>query len=227
MYLGLSLDTWNIALQIFVGLTAFAATALFVAQRAVIVLQDDAEKKAEYDLKKYKSDAAERLDKAIKEADRKIAEANTRGEEAKSESSKANERAGNALARAAELERVNIELREKMASRRISAEQHNILVDILSKSPAPFDIALMGDPESVLFANDLLKTFADAHWAVGQKELPLSEIWTGLVLFQTDDPAGSIMLQALTAAKIPFSIGDDAHKRSKATIMVGNKPSQF
>jgi hypothetical protein len=85
----------------------------------------------------------------------------------------------------------------------------------------------MGDPESVLFANDILKTFKDANWTVGAKELPIAEIWTGLVLFQTDDPAMRRILDALLKAKIPFSIGDDAHKRAKATIMVGNKPSLF
>jgi hypothetical protein len=149
-----------------------------------------------------------------------IARANTDASSAISEAAKLS-------LRAAELEKGNIELRTKMASRRISEEQHKILVDELSKIPAPFDIALMSDPESVLYANDILKTFADAHWTVGQKEFPISEIWTGLVLFQTDDPAGGRILQALKKAGVTFTIGDDAHRRPKATIMVGNKPPQF
>lgn len=82
MYLGLSLDFWNILLQIFVGATAFAALGLFVAQRAVIVLQDESEKEAKEALERYKSEAAS-----------KISEASTRGEQAKADASKANARA--------------------------------------------------------------------------------------------------------------------------------------
>jgi hypothetical protein len=146
---------------------------------------------------------------------------------AQADIAKANAKIAEANARVAEAEKQNLDLRAKIASRRITGEQHKILVDELSKSPGLFDIAVMGDPESSLFASDILKTLADAGWTVGARELPLGEIWTGLVLFQTDDPSAKRILDALLKAKIPFSIGDDAHKRPKATIMVGNKPSLF
>jgi hypothetical protein len=146
---------------------------------------------------------------------------------AQADIAKANAQIAEANARVAEAERQNLDLRAKVASRRITEEQHKILVEELSKSPAPFDVALMGDPESVLFASDILKTLKDANWILGAKEFPLGEIWTGLVLFQTDDPAARRILDALKKAKIPVSIGDDAHKRPKVTIMVGNKPSLF
>jgi hypothetical protein len=146
---------------------------------------------------------------------------------AQADIAKAKVQIAEANARVAEAERQNLDLRAKVASRRITAEQHKILVDELSKNPGLFDIAVMGDPESSLFAGDILKTLADAGWTVGGRELPLGEIWTGLVLFQTDDPAARRILDALLKAKIPVSIGDAAHKRPKATIMVGNKPSLF
>ena len=160
-------------------------------------------------------------------SEERIAELTTKGDEARADIAKANVHIAEANARVAEAEKQNLDLRAKIASRRITAEQHKLLVEELAKSPSLFDIALMGDPESVLFASDILKTFADAGWTVGQKELPLGEIWTGLVLFQTDDPAGSRILQAFISAEVEFSIGDAAHKRPKATIMVGNKRSSF
>jgi hypothetical protein len=65
----------------------------------------------------------------------------------------------------------------------------------------------MGDPESALFASDILKTLGDAGWTVGARELPLGEIWTGLVLLQTDDPAARRILDALLKAKSRFLSG--------------------
>jgi len=83
----------------------------------------------------------------------------------------------------------------------------------------------MGDPESSLYAADILKTFTDAGWKVGTKEFPLGIVWTGLILFQTNDPAIQNIKNALTSAHIPFSFGDQT--RDKATIMVGGKPPVF
>ena len=159
---------------------------------------------------------------ARRESGERIVALTTQGDEAK-----ASAKIADANARAAEAERQNLDLRAKIASRRITGEQHELLVREISKLPGLFDIAVMGDPESALFASDILKTLGDAGWTVGARELPLGEIWTGLVLLQTDDPAARRILDALLKAKIPVSIGDDAHKRPMATIMVGNKPSLF
>jgi hypothetical protein len=171
---------------------------------------------------------------ARRESGERIVALTTQGDEAKAtlgvaqaDIAKASAKIADANARAAEAERQNLDLRAKIASRRITGEQHELLVREISKLPGLFDIAVMGDPESALFASDILKTLGDAGWTVGARELPLGEIWTGLVLLQTDDPAARRILDALLKAKIPVSIGDDAHKRPMATIMVGNKPSLF
>jgi hypothetical protein len=137
----------------------------------------------------------------------------------------ANKAAAEASLHAAQVERQNIELRQKFANRRITAEQHAELVAILSTHPNGFNIEAMGDPESGMYAADILKTFADAGWVVDKKEFPLGVIWTGLIVFQSDDPAAAEMSKALHDAGIPFSVGNE--RRDKATIMVGGKPPVF
>ncbi|MFL9863206.1 hypothetical protein PQR67_03350 [Paraburkholderia fungorum] len=138
---------------------------------------------------------------------------------------RANEAAAAANLHAAEVEQQNIELRRKFASRRIDADQHKVLVAELSKQPGVFNIEVMGDPDSGMYAADILKTFTDAGWTVDKKEFPLGVIWTGIILFQTDDPAAAVIAHALKEAKIPFSIGNEYHE--KATIMIGGKPPVF
>jgi len=126
-----------------------------------------------------------------------------------------------------ELRRENFDIRTKIAGRRITAEQHQILVSELSKSPGFFHIESMTDGESALYASDLSKTLKAAHWTSDTPEFPLGEVWEGLIIFQTDDPAALRIALALKAANIPFSIGDDQHKKERATILVGAKPSPF
>jgi hypothetical protein len=165
----------------------------------------------------------ERIAALVSQGDQAKAQLGT----AQADIAKANAQIAEANARVAEAEKQNLDLRAKIASRRVTAEQYKILVDELSKFPAPFDIVVMGDPESALFASDLLKVFADARWILEKRELPLGEIWTGLVVYQTDDPAGDRILQAFLKANLPVSVSDAAYKRPKATIIVGNKPSLF
>jgi hypothetical protein len=123
------------------------------------------------------------------------------------------------------VERQNIELRQKLSSRRSDAAQHSVLIAELSKHPGVFDIESMGDPESGMYAADILATFTASGWTVDKKEFPLGMIWKGLILSQTNDPAFNVIAAALTKAEVPFSIGDQ--HRDKATIMVGGKPPEF
>lgn len=145
--------------------------------------------------------------------------------QAKANIATAQAEAAKANLKTAELERQNLELREKVASRRITEAQHRILIDELSKHRTTFNMEMMGDPESGIFAADILKTFADAGWTVDKKEFPLGIIWIGLVLFQTKDPAFQVVSNALKRASIPFTIGDQS--RDKITIMIGGKPPIF
>jgi hypothetical protein len=178
--LGLSLHGWENAMVVFLIVAGFFALIAGAATWAVVRLQriELAESKEAFE--RYQIAAAKELASARSDADAKIGMANADIAKANAAIAIANERtaearrgAAEAQRRAAESEKQTAELREKVASRRITQNQHKILVEELSKFPAPFDMALMGDPESALYANDILKTFADARWVVGQKEMPL------------------------------------------------------
>jgi hypothetical protein len=127
--------------------------------------------------------------------------------------------------RAAEIDKESLELKQKLANRRITEEQHKILVDILSKKTGRIIIETMGDPESGLFAADILKTFTDSGWGIEGKFLPQGVIWTGLIVYKSPDPDSATVIQALKAAKIPFSVRSET--RDKATIMVGGNQPLF
>jgi hypothetical protein len=126
---------------------------------------------------------------------------------------------------AKEVEKQNIELRIKFASRHIDQRQHTILVSELSKNPSSFNIESMGDPESGMYAADILKTFLDSGWEVDKKEFPLGVIWEGIIIFQTNDPAALRIADAFKKAGINFKIGNQFYE--KATIMIGGKPKSF
>jgi hypothetical protein len=137
----------------------------------------------------------------------------------------ANEQAGIANERAAELEKENLILQQKLANRRITKAQHDVLVAFLSKKRGRIIIETMSDSESGLFAADFLKTFTDSGWEIAGKHFPLAVVWTGLILYNSADPDALTVAKALKLAGIPFSIGTE--QRDKATIMVGGKPPMF
>jgi hypothetical protein len=137
----------------------------------------------------------------------------------------ANSIAATANERAAELEKENLKLQQKLANRRITKEQHDFLVDFLSKRRGTIIIETMSDSESGLYAADLLKTFIDAHWKIGGKHFPTAVIWIGLNVLDSSDPDASTVAEAFKAAGIPFNIGTE--KREKATIMIGGKAPMF
>jgi cell division protein FtsL len=134
------------------------------------------------------------------------------------ETAKANERA-------AELERENLEIRQKVAGRRISKEQHDTIVRLLSPEPATFDMQVMEESEAGLFAADILKTLTDAGWTVDKKEFPLGVVWTNLNISLTDDPAAGRLAAAFQIAGVPFGIANE--RQARVTIIVGGKPSPF
>ena len=125
----------------------------------------------------------------------------------------------------AELERETLKLRQDLADRRITKEQHDILVHILSKRRGRIIIETMSTGESGLFAADILQTFIDSGWEISDKHFPQGVVWIGLILYETSDPNALTVADALKAAGIPFKIGNE--KREKATIMVGGKPPMF
>lgn len=167
----------------------------------------------------------ESLARFKKEADERIAAADSVSEQARADAARANESAGKAHLRAAEVEKQNTELRQKFANRRITEDQNRILTRELAANRAVFNMEVMGDPESGLFAADILKTFTEAGWIVDKKEFPLGVIWTGILIALTDDPAAIRIANAFKAANIEFRIADQ--RRDKATIIVGGKPPVF
>jgi Raf kinase inhibitor-like YbhB/YbcL family protein len=127
--------------------------------------------------------------------------------------------------RASEIEKGSLELKRKLANRRITEEQHKILVGIFSKKIGQIIVETMGDPESGLYAADILKTFTDSGWAIEGKFLPQDAVWTGLILYVSPDPDTATVIQGLKEAIISFSVRSEA--RAKATIMVGGRPPYF
>jgi hypothetical protein len=213
--LGLSLHGWEDAMVVALVIAGAFALVAGVATWAVVKLQRIEISQSAYELDRYKSDAKAAL--AIARAD--IAKASAQIAEA-------NERAATAERKRAELEKQTAELREKVANRRITPEQNDTLVKILSRMPSVVDLASMGDSESGLYAADFLKTFENAGWTIGEKTFPLGEIWTGLLLFQSDDKAVLVIAAALTQAKIPFAWAN-APKTARAKLLFGGRPPFF
>jgi hypothetical protein len=164
-------------------------------------------------------------DGKISEASKAAGEANLTAAGANKEAGVAREKAGEANERAAGFERENLILQQKLANRRISKEQHKFLVDVLSKRRGRVIIETMGDAESGLFAADILRTFEDSEWTIGGKYFPQGVIWTGLIIYNSDDPDALAIAEAFKADGIPFSVG--AERTEKAAIMLGAKPATF
>lgn len=128
-----------------------------------------------------------------------------------------------AIAAQAQLE--TEKLRADFANRRITADQHTRLIEVLSKAKGTINFDVMGDTESGLYAADLLKVFTDAGWKVGEKTFPLGEIWTGLSIEKNSDPLTLEVAQAFKQADISFSVSQ--RDRPSVTLMVGGKPPVF
>lgn len=215
--LGLNLDGWNNLLIASFAIAAVAALVGGIATWWVVRLTGE-------------ESAA--LKVALKNSDERIEGLKTQGDEARSglaeanaQIASANATAAEATLKAAEAERQNLELRDKLGNRRVTPAEHDVLVAGLSDAPGSFNLETMGDPESVLYAADLVKTLQDAHWTMDQNTWPLGVMWTGLLLAQTEDPNAVRLGNALTKAGIAWSIANQ--HRDKATIIVGGRPPYF
>lgn len=184
--------------------SAFESSFLFITSKKVDALK------------------AENLKKIQTAADIKIEEAKSTSEIASKEAAGANERAAEANLLSAKVEKENIELRVKFSNRHIDQAQYRVMIDELAKHKATINIEHFGDAEAIFYRDDIVKTLTDAGWKIGKTEWPLAEVWTGLVIFQTNDPSALVLADALTSAGIPFSIGD--RKRDITTLMIGRKP---
>jgi hypothetical protein len=216
LFLGHDGEFWDFWLIVSVVIAAMAATAIGVATAGSVISHKREAAAANRSLEEYKLHAAEQL-----------AQAQAESENAKKGVAKANEIAAMANQRAAVLEKENLEIRTRIAGRRISEEQHRVLVEELSREPGSFVLQSMTDGESGLYASDIFKVLMDAHWTPLGNEFPMGEVWIGLIVFQTDDPAALRITLALKKAGIAFLVGDNQHKKEKATVLVGAKPAPF
>jgi len=213
-WFGYSLNLWNsvssklLAFAVFTGILAAVASGLssWIASEVSSRIQGASGTRidaAEFELEKSRERTAA-LDVAVADANARVAEANMRTEE---------------------LAAANLEIREKIAARRVTKEQHDVLVQLLSANPSTFDIEVMSDGESGVYASDLVRTLTDARWTVAGKAFPLGTIWIGLNVFLTSDPAAERLVLAFRSAGIPVATGNEG--RQRATIMVGAKPAAF
>lgn len=219
---------WNTVIIIMMVCVALVATGLVIAQQmafrraaALVEATDHLSTLKEGVANQKIADAGERSAAANERAgnaERGAADAQKGTAIAQAEAATANERA-------AELEKENLVLQQKLANRRITKAQHDLLVDSLSKHRGTVIIETMVDSESGLYAADFLKTFTDSGWHIGGKNFPLGIVWIGLIVYRSPDPDALTIAQALKVAGIPFSIGTES--RSKATIMIGGKPPIF
>ena len=161
----------------------------------------------------------------LKDKDQKIGDANKAAAEAFQRAANAELEAARANERAAELQKENLILQQKLANRRITEAQHDALVGLLSRRRGSIIIESMGDSESGLDAADFLRVFTAAPWAIAGTNFPLGVVWIGLLVYQSPGPDTFAVMQAFQAAAIPFSRATET--RDRATIMVGGKPPMF
>jgi hypothetical protein len=134
--------------------------------------------------------------------------------------------AAKANERAEELQHENLEIRQKVAGRRISREQHDILIKQLSINPDTFAMETMTEGETTMYASDILKALNDTGWTLKDTvSLPLDKSWQGVTISLSTDPAASRLVSAFQAAGIPVQWFTE--KRDIATVWVGAKPSPF
>lgn len=183
------------------------------------ILKDEQLRKFNKDLIDAKAELGRQQERAAKAETELKNIANTAGA--------ANERAGKANERAAGIEKENMELKKRLAWRRIDQEQHNHLVAMLGPYAGTIvQITKLGDMEAGTFAGDIIKTFSDAHWAVRQNFAGImSPPPYGLsCAIDETTPAGKALAEALrqlptaNVRVAPISGGI-------ASIIVGLKPT--
>lgn len=147
--------------------------------------------------------------------------------EAKKASDEANERAALANERA-ELERLaRIRIEERLAARRIEAEELHSLADCLKPyAGTTVIVTKIGDLEASQFADDLIKMFSEAKWRVQMKYVgTMSPPVYGLQYMVDDSPAGKAVGRALSGLPTAtVRAGEYLPSAGHAAILVGLKP---
>ncbi|HVJ76956.1 MAG TPA: hypothetical protein VM620_03930 [Hyphomicrobium sp.] len=170
------------------------------------------------------------------EADERIASAGSAALTANAEAAKANEAAAKAQERAAVLEkqaadaRLDLEkLRQNMAWRRITPQQHDKLVQALKGEKFRVWVTFVGrDPESSVFREDIAATLKDA----GLETVYFSGWAQAVGLAISEQPASperDKLISAFAAAGLPLVVAKINAMGGEPTpnIVVGTKPPPF
>ena len=193
---GLSLDTWNNVMLVFLGLGALAAVIVVVSTVVIIKLQRLEAADATLAFEQYKLSVAGQV------------------ADAKKEGIEAGKTAGNAVLRAAELEReaatARLEtekLKEVIAWRVLSAETASELEKTLAANPGSVNLRYTdSDPEALYLAIQISQILRKAHWQVASGAIKLSDtIVFGITLPDASSVDAQKLREAFSAAKISYS----------------------
>jgi|GEM_PF-5128175 hypothetical protein len=203
---------WDRLVTFFVVLTLISLTCLYFMQYKA--------RNSSRLLGKAKDELYELKDATLKEETAK----------AQAEASKAQERAANLEKEAEEARAEQGRIKLKLAGRRISAEQHDVIVSLLISYPAPVVVAhASNDPEAAVYAEDIARTLRDASWTVTRSGFIGPQPTFGMELMrrkETDpDLDAEHISDAFKEAGIPISKGPAGSPF--LTINVWNKPPPF
>ena len=212
---------WDGAMIISLLIAGLCAIAVGVLTGGSVIVHKREAKAADAALEAYKST----VEAKVAEATREGLAAGEKANSARAAAQTAQIEIEKQKAIAAQAQFETERLRADFANRRVTIDQHDRLVNALSKSKGTINFDVMGDTESGLYAADLLKVFTDAGWTIGEKTFPLGEIWTGLSLENNNDPLSIAVAGAFNQAAIPLL---RSHRgRPPVTLMVGGKPPVF
>ncbi|WFU07810.1 hypothetical protein QA646_10805 [Rhizobium sp. CB3090] len=222
---GMSLDTWNNILLLFLAIAAVAAAVVGFSTYATIRLAKEESVAAKAELDAYKL-----------AADEKVADA-------KREGIKAGENAANAQLKAAELEKEAAhaklqteQIKQVVTWRTLSRKNAEDLNRVLKLSPGRVNLRYTdGDPESLFLAIQLSKVLSDSGWQVAPGAYKSNAIVFGINLPDGTDRDAEVLQNAFSSASIGFSTAPVPVTGSSVsfnvatipgapTLMVGSRP---
>jgi hypothetical protein len=167
------------------------------------------------------------------EANRKSAEASEGTAKAEVDAARANERAGvlevqaaNQRIRAAHAETELLELKYRLAPRRITREQHGVYVEMLKPyGGSKVEMTQIGDIEAKAFAADILSVLTDSGWDVQVNFIAISAPprygVTGKVDARTN--AGKALFEFLSALPDSAVVAAPPQIGGLASVFIGLK----
>ena len=142
------------------------------------------------------------------------------------EVAKANENTATLQKEAEEARAEQQRLKQQIAWRRISKQQHDALVSALKGKKIDFFLSFVdADPESALFRDDIDRTMKDAGLA--PKFFSGWQRAVGLSIAGDDGPDLATLMEAFAAAGLPLIRKPIDHKSFKIELLVGSRPPVF